>query len=275
MSNYISDDNVKGHCINGCRYIPNYTDMKKFTINKTDDSLILKYDSLNNTKPPTAKFNDTLFTAVSLIIKYPPCHQYNNDAIIAELFITHVPNNNGPNLLICVPIKEGTGNSIVSMLIDEALSTTNKTILKTVNLNQIIPPSKYYYYESYPPSGVSINKLNNIIVFGQEDAVNISQETYQQLKNNVKQSNCIVDSEMNLTKSLNGINTSHLSENKIEDAIFDCEPISGLKDNSSDFKLKNENTKLEQNIDLSYLNIILGIAILWSIKTISSKLFNS
>ena len=180
----ISDQNVQGKCDMKCSYSYKYAESSS-TATNSGVSIVLTYDN-SGVSPVT--YNNNKYNATSISITSPSAHVYNGSQTPAEITITHVPVNGGPNLLVAIPITSSTESSTASFLLTEiiqSVSTNAPSQGDSTNLNidgfslQHIIPNKPFY--SYTDNG-----NNEWIVYGILYAIPLNASTLNTLNQIIK-----------------------------------------------------------------------------------------
>lgn len=148
----------------------------------------LSYDKQSDAK--SIRYNTINMHVQEVRIYSPSLHKYQGQHADAELLILH--GGNGTNLIVSVPIMAGSktskGGSLLNDIIEQGLPRiTNLGESATIgvdnyNLDSIVPKKPFFSYSGtllYAPCSGQYN----YIVFDRVHAVNISQESLQQLRN--------------------------------------------------------------------------------------------
>ena len=176
----ISPDNIYGDCELKCMYSFNYP-KSSCTATNNKYYIRLTYDT---TSVPAVKFNNASFNVSEILLVSPSVHKFNGTTVDAELIIVHTPIAGGYEFCVCVPIVERGGTTkgstiietIVSTVANQAPSTGETAVvpLDEFTLNSIVPMSPFYSY--------SVDDKEEFIVYGEKDAINISQKSLKTLQ---------------------------------------------------------------------------------------------
>ena len=148
----ISRENVQGTCDLKCAYNFKYHE-SNLTAKNNEVMISLTYD--NGNIPPVL-FNQQKYTIDSIMIVSPSIHVFNGATTNAEIVVKHTPVAGGPQLAVCVPIKESSDSSTATNLLTQILmgvannapskgESTNLNI-SDFTLNNIIPKKPFYSY---------------------------------------------------------------------------------------------------------------------------------
>lgn len=230
----IVTQNTDAECTSKCQYSFNYP---------RTGIWVTKKETYINFKPTKiANIGEAIYKEKDYIVKNmrlykPSLHTYGGEKMDAELIIKHSNISGiGIDLMVCIPIsKNGQFNSTLDDLIknigDYAPGNNSQVGLNRENftLNDLVPYKPYYSYKGTLPYTPCTGNYH-YVVFGKQDALGISVNTYNTLNN------LIVDNDINISKS-NEIkvfyNKNGPSKNKGEqgdDIYIECKPT-GVSDN--------------------------------------------
>lgn len=154
-----------------------------------------KVDEVNT---PPVIYNDDFYNVLEARIYWTSIHAYLNDSTSepvyadAELVIVHVNRKNTEQLMVCVPITQSSTTTADSaMFLDYIMTEVARTApskgqqtsynKSTFSLDKFVPKKPFYSYNGtlpWPPENGSFN----YIIFDKEDAITMSTNAYNVLK---------------------------------------------------------------------------------------------
>uniref|UniRef100_A0A6C0IIG0 carbonic anhydrase n=1 Tax=viral metagenome TaxID=1070528 RepID=A0A6C0IIG0_9ZZZZ len=154
------------------------------------DYLSLKTD-VSNTPPVT--YNSNKYEVSEMRLYQPSLHDYSGKKADAELIIIHNNVSSQGNLLVCVPVVNGSSNpeslSIFDTLISEVSKTANSPGSKTTvniptfSIDKFIPRKPYYSYTGTLPYSPCNGEYDYVVFSKDNDAViSLSNSAYLALK---------------------------------------------------------------------------------------------
>lgn len=177
-----------------CEYSFKYPNSSLNVANR-GEYLSLKTDVSNS---PPAVFNANKYDVTEMRIYQPSLHSYGGKKAAAELLILHSNVSSQGNLLVCVPIVEGSGMgtaqgsssmSIFDSIISEVAKTANSTGTKTTvniptfSIDKFIPMKPYYSYTGTLPYSPCNGEYDYVVFSKDNDAVlNMSSVALKKLK---------------------------------------------------------------------------------------------
>jgi len=249
--------NTKNICDNKCNYSFLYP-MTNLVVSNMETYLMFICDK---TEMQPVTFNAGKYNVLGFLIYTPSIHTFGNEKAKGELIIIHMDNTSGKQLLVCIPIQTSVsamGNTqildtLVTTISKEAPTTGESTTIQmaTFTLNKIVPKKPFYSYKGTMPyvnTGCLIKHSADYIVFDTKDAILLSSESYNKLKQIIKPSGIT-------TKT----NTSGLFYNKtgpskdLGDGIYiECAPTGY----SGETEVEQEPTEQELNLGYHMKNIL-------------------
>ena len=176
---------------------------------------------------PPVLFNAQKYIVQEARIYQPSLHTFGGQQMAAEMVITHQNQTSNQNLLVCVPISNGGGESssldvIIKQVTQKANTKGSSTNItgSTFSLKQIVPNKPFYNYAGtlpYPPC----NGTYEYIVFDKTNALIIADNTWNNLTKIITPS---VYSTHNPVGGLfyNDIGPSSLADG--DDIYIECNP---------------------------------------------------
>lgn len=254
----ISPDSISGECNLKCDYSFNYPISNCSATNK-NTFISLTYDA---TSVPAVKFNNSSYNVSQILLVAPSIHKFNGSNVGAELIITHTPIAGGNSLNVCIPIIDGgsltkaTGimESIISTISTQAPASGDSTniVLNDFTLNSIVPDTAFYSYVD--------SKKDNFIVYGINDAINISASSFKTLQSIVNISKDIVFQ----SGSALFINSAGPSQQTGDGQIYiDCQPTG-----NSEEITEITNVKPGVNMDFTFESIMKNPIVVFIISSI-------
>lgn len=181
--------NTNNVCNLKCSYSFNYAPTNLRITNKG------KYISfkVDDTTMPPVIYNDQNYNVQEVRLYHPSLHTYAGGSTTdAELIILHTNTTNTQKLLVCIPIiKSGTTTSESANYFDSILTEIQRTANSygqqtvynqpTFTLGKFVPLKPYYSYSGTLPWN-PYNGNYNYIVFLKEDAITMTTQAYNVLK---------------------------------------------------------------------------------------------
>jgi len=223
-------------CKDLCAYSFEYNPNSSCTVTNMGDYLEIKTDG-----PDKATFNEVEMSVTNVRIYQPSLHSFNGSPADAEIIIQHSTNAGG-NVLICRPIETGeaagSSKGFFSQFIPHASDQEGDTTQVNVSkwsLNDVIPyKAPFYYYPGpfpYPPCTSGTNG-NNIVVYGSDQAANMSQSDIRTLRSLIGRStplDVVADPTSALLYNRTGATSgAAVGPDDKYDIYMDCDPITGL-----------------------------------------------
>uniref|UniRef100_A0A6C0B9U0 Uncharacterized protein n=1 Tax=viral metagenome TaxID=1070528 RepID=A0A6C0B9U0_9ZZZZ len=183
----ISPNNISGECNLKCSYSFNYPISNCSATNK-NTSISLTYDAGS---VPAVQFNNAGYNVSQILLVAPSIHEFNGTTVGAEFIITHTPLAGGNSLNVCIPIVSGSSSTAATTILETIISTVStqapaagdstNIVINDFTLNSIVPDTAFYSY---------IDAQNvSFIVYGINDAINISQSSLQSLVTMINSTN--------------------------------------------------------------------------------------
>jgi len=223
----ISKDKIHGPCTLLCDYNHNYGIYSPSVTNKSN------YLSLNYTNPtskPPVIYNDLEYSVSEVRIYQPSLHKYDGKHAAGEIII--IQGGNGKNLITSIPIAKGTKNDngskqLTELILEASQRIPNKGESMTFSggnfsLDNFIPKRVPYFAYSETLPYEPCNGTYAYVVYGKNNALNISPRVHDKLKKMIKATKVKSDIEKNyLFFNKNGAN-SRKNNNQI---YIDCQPV--------------------------------------------------
>jgi len=243
----ISSKNVYGNCDLKCSYNFKYNNSNLVAKN---NGVFLSFTLDKGTVSPVI-YNDQNYNVSKINIYSPSIHTFNSNYSNAEIVVEHVPQLGGEMLYVCIPIISSSNTSDASYIVGEiiqnvantapALNETTNLNLNNFNLNTIVPKKPFYSY-----TGIK-GLVGQIIVFGNNNAIPLSQNTLNVLSKIIKPYPITI-SGGEIFYNSNGPNT------KNNDGIYiSCQPT-GSSQEEKQIVYKKNNYDIFSN---SKINLIL------------------
>jgi len=228
----ISSSNVTGKCDLKCAYNYYYSD-SSLTVTNTGISISFPYDN-GNTSPVI--YNQQKYTVQNVQIYCPSVNIYDGQQAAGEIIVTHIPQQGGNNLYVCVPFIGSTSSTTATNLLTQLItdvSTSAPTEGENANINingftlqNIIPKNPYYNFTS-----TSSQFNGDFVVFDISNAIPINQQTLTTLGNIIDPFNLQISGEA-LFYNSNGPTTS--SSGVEDDGIYiSCQPTGASEEQVS------------------------------------------
>ena len=257
----ISSSNVSGNCDLKCAYNYYYSD-SSLTVTNTGISISFPYDN-GNTSPVI--YNQQKYTVQNVQIYCPSVNIYNGQQAAGEIIVTHVAQQGGNNLYVCVPFTSSSSGTSATNLLTQLItdvSTSAPTEGENANINingftlqSIIPKNPYYNFTS-----TSSQFNGDFVVFDISNAIPISQQTLTTLGNIIDPFNLQISGDA-LFYNSNGPTTS--ASGVEDDGIYiSCQPT-GVSEEKVNVTLSNPITNDLQDVFqnptvLKAIQIIIG-----------------
>ena len=245
MSMNISPQNIAGSCNSKCELSFNYP---KSTCTSTNMGNFIKLSYTDSSSPVT--FNKIKYNITDFSIYCPSLHNYNNTKADAEIIISNTPSTGGNALYICIPIStNGTSNN-ASTIINEIITATSKGApsqgesisqgITDFTLNDFIPMKEFYNYS---------NKIFDVIAFGMQNSIYLSQNNLVLLKKIIKSFDQI-DFPSGPSLYINSSGPNNIT--KVSDDVFiDCQPTNESEEQINQVVGFKADTNFDTGITLS------------------------
>lgn len=254
----ISPDSISGECNLKCEYSFNYPISNCSATNK-NTFISLSYDT---TSVPAVKFNNSSYNVSQILLVAPSIHKFNGNNVGAELIITHTPIAGGNSLNVCIPIIDGGSSTKATGIVESIISTistqapasgdSTNIVLNDFTLNSIVPDTAFYSYID--------SKKDNFIVYGINDAINISASSLKTLQSIVNISKDIVFQ----SGPALFINSAGPSQQTGDGQIYiDCQPTG-----NSEEITEITNVKPGVNMDFTFESIMKNPIVVFIISSI-------
>lgn len=229
-------DNSNETCFYKCKY--DFVYLNIGTCNAINQENMIQLDYPEN-RNETIKYNNLTYSPRQIFIYYPSYFNYYDTSNIngkkadAEISIYHTNESSSP-LIVNIPIYISTDtNSVASSLVTEIIKNVSKnapgkneqTTINFVNnfsLKNIIPVKPFYtFYDT--------TKSSKYIIFGNENSINISSDTYNNMLSKILKEYTASSTKKNnqfIYYNLNGPN-SNPEEN---DIYISCNPTGNSED---------------------------------------------
>lgn len=254
----ISPDSISGECNLKCDYSFNYPISNCSATNK-NTFISLTYDT---SSIPAVKFNNSSYNVSQILLVAPSIHKFNGSTVGAELIITHTPIAGGNSLNVCIPIVGGGSSTKATTILESIISTistqapasgdSTNIVLNDFTLNSVVPITPFYSYVD--------SKKDNFIVYGINDAINISESSLKTLRSIVNISKDIIFQG----GSALFINTAGPSQQTGDGQIYiDCQPTG-----NSEEITEITNVKPGVNMDFTFVSIMKNPIVVFIISSI-------
>lgn len=257
-------------CSLKCDYNFNYS-ITDFVVNYKDN-VIIKFSNVDKQNFEQIEYNGNNYNLEEIRICNNSFHTYNNQNADGEIIMTH-KNSFGNTLYVCIPIiiSDSTDEKseyfvkILNELFVNAVNNPNETsIIKSININKIIPMTKYYTYTS---SNILKNCNNNdintdyIIFHKNVSAIKIKKNIYDKFIKPLSKTNVKIYKENNAPKLFMNKNGPKRGTTINEDIYIECNPTGD--EGEKMVELDNTMDKIVSNLleDNTPLNIILAVII--------------
>jgi len=218
----ISKSNITNICDLKCAYSFDYSE-SNITAKNNEINISLTYENGNNAP---VLFNNMKYTVNKINLFAPSIHLYDGLTTPGELFIEHVPELGGPNLVVCIPMVASGENiaatDLITQVIDNvsanAPSKGESTTLNISNfsLNHIIPKKPFIYYE-----GNYNNTTTDFIIFPNTSPIPLTQATLTKLGSIIQPFHLLLKGG-DLFLNTKGPNTGKRHKN--DDIYISCKP---------------------------------------------------
>jgi carbonic anhydrase len=166
-------------CSTNCQYTFDYG-LSSLNVTNNGDYLDLSYDGKTD-----VTYNGDKFTIQDIRLYKQSLNKYNGYYSDAELIIHHI-NQDGKNVLVCIPIKSNDAKSESEIMFSNIIkhSPSDKGDKASINIsnytmNNFIPKSSYYVYNGGSLPYLPCTGSYDILLFGIESAINM---TYADMK---------------------------------------------------------------------------------------------
>lgn len=230
----ITKSNIYNICDLKCAYSYYYQESNILIAKNNEINLSLTYENTN--KSPPVEFNNAKYTVSKINIYSPSLHLYNGLTVDGELFIEHVPELGGPNLIVCIPMipsgNETASTDLLTQIIDNvannAPSKGESTTIQISNfsLNHIIPKKPFLFY-----TGNIFNTTTDFIVFPTTTPIPLTQNTLNKLKSIIQPFQIIMKGG-SLFLNTKGPNSTGGNKKINEDIYISCKPTGASEETS-------------------------------------------
>ena len=279
-------------CEGKCDYSYFYQNTSGYIKNYNNEYLLLNIQ--DNT---ITTFNNKSYQIEEIRIYSPSLHIYGGTKADGEFLIIH-KNINGPDkLIVSIPLIKGgnitqSSNDIKNMINIAAQSDVNQTSElsgMTINLNDYIPKTIYYFYKGTLPYSCGTGILVNYVVFSKNirnGQINIPEDILDKLNNIIKAQNVEIKPKPNEFGKSKGPPSMSGKSSIGGDIYIDCQPVgedgellvntpktSIFGDNLNKFEPKKYKWLIPASIAL--LLIMIVVAFKKSIMSFFSYLFDT
>jgi hypothetical protein len=261
----IAPQSVSGECDLKCAYNYKY-ESSNSTLTNNLYFLSLSYDQQ---KESPVTYNGAKYNVSSVKLYKPSLHKYMGSPADAELIIEHNPVNGGELLCVCIPIRQGASDNILTNIVKSASSSApakgDKTNIANISLQSLIPNKQFYNYSNI--------KGGDYIVFGLLNALSLSDATLATLGAIIQPFEMQMKGD-NLFLNRKGPNTS--KENIDGDGIYiDCQPT-GMSEETIDVVTDTSHTNIFDDPNVLYaikliMSCILFIVVLFAFNFFYNK----
>ena len=177
-------------CSRKCAYSFQYP-ISNLLISNQGDHLTLKTEV---TKTPPVIYNGGGYSVQEMRLYRPSIHQFNGVSTSAELIIVHNSLTGSGTLLVCVPLmltenSTSDGAALLDLIVNEAKQSANSAGQQTtltvskLSLDALIPLKPFFSYKGGLPYNEDCQSRVNYVVFAGDDAMEISSNAFNVLKN--------------------------------------------------------------------------------------------
>lgn len=170
-------------CSVNCQYSFNYG-ISSLNVTNKGDYLELSYDGNND-----VTYNGDKYDINDIRIYKKSLNKYNGSYADAELIIHHI-NNNGKNLLVCIPIKSNDSKSDSEQMFANIIkhAPTNKNEKSSINMsnytmNNFVPKASYYVYNGGSLPYLPCTGSYDILLFSEGSSINMTHSDMKILGN--------------------------------------------------------------------------------------------
>lgn len=245
----ISSDQNYGKCNKKCDLSFRYS-ISSCVATNTGGYIAINYD--NATSLPVTfnntKYNVTREGLYPIALFSPSLHLFNGSYTDAEIVVTHVSENQGQILRICIPVSStgvvGPATSMLKEIINSVSKNAPNAWQKTnvnlpnFSLQHIVPTKPFYSFTD--------SMSSNIIVYGVENAIGLDSSTLKMLKSIVQSSTGNVNMAFfignpPIYKNYEGPNNA-----KDDQIYIDCQPVN---ESEEQLEIKEAERKPETTYD--------------------------
>jgi len=221
-------------CKGKCDYSFFYQNTSGYVKNYNNQYLLVNIQ--DNT---ISTFNSKSYQIEEIRIYSPSLHTYGGTKADGEFLIIH-KNINGPDkLIVSIPLIKGgnitqSSNDIKNMINIAAQSGVNQSSElngMTINLNDYIPRTIYYFYRGTLPYSCGSGVLVNYVVFSKNirnSPINIPEDILKKLNNIIKKQNVEIKptpDEFGKSKGPPSMSGSSSGTSSGGDIYIDCQPV--------------------------------------------------
>ncbi len=263
--------NGGGSCEYKCSLQLKYPDLSTLSFSIESDSTNIKFTPHDST--PSATYNGTSYSLDQVRIFIKSCHNFNGSPVQGELVLKHneAAGESGEKntLFICVPIIEGSGQSILDDLLLRSKNIGGGgSVPFTTSFATFIPRKTYYNYKSNPLFGTETlcgdeeyKDKANYVVFDKIHALTINKDSIDYLttnSNNTYSGTLDAHPAKEVFKSV-----SPPGDVGLEDIYIDCQPVGASgKTPEQEFVPKEEGLPTFF-VDNKFVPIIVGMILMY------------
>ena len=216
-----------------CDYEFNYPTSSTLWLKNNSDYISFKTEI---TSDMPVLYNEGKYQVHEIRIFVKSLHTYNGQYADAEMFIHHINESGGNDLLVCIPIvKQDFSNgesseifrNIFNELAKRANSKNSETVINinTFSLNKLIPMKPFYSYKGTLPYK-PCNGNFDIIVFSKSNGgfITMTDNIYSKLSAIITPNIYTVKKIDNTYVYYNELGPSALSKSTSDDIFIDCQP---------------------------------------------------
>lgn len=269
---YLADiGNVAGSCEYKCSLQLKYPNLSTLTFDRKGFTGSTNISFLPNNNSESVTYNGTSYSLQQARIFIKSCHNFNGSPVQGELVLQHkITNSSNENntLFICVPIIEGSGQSILDDLLLRSKNLQDGAIPFTTSFATFIPRKPYYNYKSNPLFSPTLcdNKIYknkaNYVVFDKLHALTINKESIDYLTEN--------ENENTYSGKLDAYPAKEVFKSVgppgdvgMEDIYIDCQPVGASgKTPEQEFVPKEEGLPTFF-VDNKFVPIIVGMILMY------------
>jgi len=266
-----------------CEYSFKYPQSTSLNITNRGEYLSLKTDPSNI---PPVTYNANKYDVSEIRLYYPSLHSYSGKKAEAELIIIHNGVSSNGNLLVCVPIVTGGGDTaeIFDTIISEVAKTATSPGKKTTvnipafSVNKFIPLKPYFSYNGTLPYS-PCNGDYDYIVFSKNDGPLSMTELALESLRILTTANGYTAQKNKQGVFYNKKGPSALTGGVKDDFYMVCDPtgsegetqVVAEKTSSEKFNTESVMQVLKNNI---FLQILIGAALIIALTKLGSFLLN-
>lgn len=269
----ISMSKITGKCELKCSYSFKYNNSSCVATNR-GDYISISYDKSSS---PPVTYNTSGYDVQEIRIYTPSLHSYNGSKSDGEFVIVHASNTGSIPLLVCIPIKSNTSQSVSALFLNKLVDTVSSNApsegesttvnIPNFNLGLFVPRKPFFSYTATEPYQPCSENVNYIVFDLLQGSLDILPDTLTKLSSIIQSNPYDIKTGPNLFLNEKGPRSGGEGGG---DIYIDCQPVGSSEDTTYVVTDAGTPINIEDWLKNPLIKIIIGsiifVAILYGIK---------